>query len=144
MGTRTVAGQIWGNARGLGSLLQEERASAMAALDEAVSFTRDPRCTIPGGIIGPLWALLHTLVDHDAAAAREEVRASRAAAIPITRALLGYAEAVALGQAAEPIAALACFEQADALLRGYQHLGLRPLGLRLLAEAAIDQGWVSR
>jgi DNA-binding CsgD family transcriptional regulator len=113
----------------------------MAALDEAMGFTRDPRCTVPGGIIGPLWALLHSLDDHEAAAAREAVRASRTAAIPITRALLGYADAVALGQAAEPIAALTCFEQADALLRGYQHLGLRPLGLRLRAEAAIDQGW---
>jgi DNA-binding CsgD family transcriptional regulator len=27
------------------------------------------------------------------------------------------------------------------LLLGYQHLGVRPLGLRLVAEAAIAQGW---
>jgi DNA-binding CsgD family transcriptional regulator len=136
-----IAGQVWGNARGLGSLLQEDRASAVTALDQAMTFIRDPRCTVPGGIIGPLWALLHTLVDGDAAAAREEVRVSRAAAIPIARALLGYADAVALGLAAEPTAAMACFEHADALLRGYQHVGVRLLGLRLVAEAAIDQGW---
>ncbi|MDQ6669358.1 MAG: LuxR C-terminal-related transcriptional regulator, partial [Chloroflexota bacterium] len=136
-----IAGQVWGNARGLGSLLLEDRASAVTALDQAMNFIRDPRCTVPGGIIGPLWALLHTLVDGNAAAAREEVRMSRAAAIPIARALLGYADAVALGLAAEPIAAMGCFEHADALLGGYQHVGVRLLGLRLVAEAAIDQGW---
>lgn len=136
-----VAGQVWGNARGLGSLLQEERASGLAALNEAVNFLRDPRCTVPGGIIGPLWALVRTLVDGDAARARKEVRASRAAAVPIARALLGYADAVALGRAAQSLAATACFEEADSLFRAYQHVGVRLLGLRLAAEAAIEDGW---
>jgi DNA-binding CsgD family transcriptional regulator len=136
-----IAVQIWGNARGIGALLHEQPSSALAALDEAMTFLNDPRCTVPGGIIGPLWALLHALVDRDAAAAREEVRASRAAVIPIARALLGYADAVALGHAAELVAALACFQQAEAVLAGYQHLGVRLLGLRLVAESAIDRGW---
>jgi DNA-binding CsgD family transcriptional regulator len=136
-----IAGQVWGNARGLGALLHEERASALAALDEAVNAGRDPRCTVPGGIILPLWALMRTLVDQDAAAAREEIRASRAAGIPVARALLGYADAIALGRAGQQTAAMPCFEQADAFLRGYRNFGLRPLGLRLVAEAAIDQGW---
>jgi hypothetical protein len=103
-----MAVQVWGNARGLGSLLQEERASAMVALEEAVNATRDPRCTVPGGIIGPLWALLRTLADDDAAEAREEVRAARAVTIPIARALLGYADAVALGRSSQPTAATRC------------------------------------
>jgi DNA-binding CsgD family transcriptional regulator len=136
-----IAVQIWGNARGLGGLVNEQRASALAALDQAMQFIRDPGCTVPGGIIGPLWALLHTLFEQDAATTRAEIRASRGAAIPIARALLGYADAVAYGQMGEPVAAMACFEQAEADLRGYQHLGVRLLGLRLVAEAAIDQGW---
>jgi DNA-binding CsgD family transcriptional regulator/tetratricopeptide (TPR) repeat protein len=136
-----IAVQLWGNARGMGALLHEQRAPAVAALDEAMTFLRDPRCTVPGGIIGPLWALLHTLVHQNGATEREEVRASRAAAIPIGRALLGYADAVALARAAQPMAAMTCFEEADSLVRGYQHLGVRLLGVRLVAEAAIDQGW---
>jgi DNA-binding CsgD family transcriptional regulator len=136
-----IAGQVWGNARGLGALLHEERASALAAMDEAVNFGRDPRCTAPGGIIGPLWALLHSLMDENAAEAREEIRASRVAGIPVARALLGYADAVALGRALQPTAAMECFEQADGLLRVYRNFGVRPLGLRLVSEAAIEQGW---
>ncbi|HEX8968079.1 MAG TPA: LuxR C-terminal-related transcriptional regulator, partial [Chloroflexota bacterium] len=136
-----IAVQVWGNARGLGALLREQRMPALAAFDEAMRFTRDPRCTVPGGIIGPLWALLHTLADGDAAPARDEVRRSRAVAIPIARALLGFADAVALGRAGAPVAASEAFEQADAVLRGYQHLGVRPLALRLVAEDALEQGW---
>jgi DNA-binding CsgD family transcriptional regulator len=136
-----IAGQVWGNARGLGALLQEERASAMAALNEAVNALRDPRCTVPGGIIWPLWALLRTLSDDGGAAARAEVHASRAVAVPIARAVLGYADAVALGRAAQPTAAMDCFGAADTVLCGYQHQGVRPLGLRLIAEAALNDGW---
>ncbi len=136
-----IAGQIWGNARGLGALVHEQRASALTALDTAMTFLRDPRCTVPGGIIGPLWALLRTVADEDAAAARDEVYSSRSSGIPIARALLGYADAVALGRAGDPITAMACFGQAESRFRGYQHLGVRPLGLRLVAEAAIKDGW---
>ncbi len=136
-----IAIQIWGNARGLAALLQEQRLSALAALDQAVSFTRDTRCTVPGGIVGPTWALLRTLIDADGAVAREEIRASRAAAIPMGRALLGYADAIALGRTSGPGAAMDCFEQADGLLRSYRHVGVRPIGLRLVAEAALENAW---
>ena len=136
-----IAGQVWGNARGLGALVHEQPAVAVAALDQAVKHLRDPRCTVPGGISGPLWALLHTIHDPDALTARDEVRSSHAAHIPIARALLGYADAVALGRAAHAMGATACFEQADALFGGYEHLGVRLLGLRLIAQAAIEDGW---
>jgi DNA-binding CsgD family transcriptional regulator len=136
-----IAVQVWGNARGLTYLLNEERPAALAALDQAVSFARDPRCTVPGGVIRPLWALLRTLADSGGAQAREEVRSSRAVAAPVGAGLLGFADAAAMGRAGDRTEAVGAFKTAEDLLRPYRRLAMRPLVLRLLAEAAIEDGW---
>ena len=86
-----------------------------------------------------LWALLRTSADMDGAAARAAIRVSGVAINPVNRAYGGYAEAIALGRAGrtqEAETAVAC---ADADLAG--SAWFRHYGHRVLAEAAIADGW---
>jgi DNA-binding CsgD family transcriptional regulator len=136
-----IALQVWGNARALMFLLNEDRPAALAALDQAMVSVRDPRCTVPGGVVQPLWALLHTLSDGTGTRPREEVRSSRAAALPVGRGLLGYADAVASGRRGARQEAAEAFAAAETLLRPYHGIGVRPLALRLVAETAIQDAW---
>jgi len=137
-----VAGGAWGLARALCSLLQERRGQALAELEQAMALVRQQPSTLPYPF-RPLWALLRTVEGVDDGAARAEVQASGIArGLGLNRALLGYAEAVALGRAGQPTPAAAAFAATDADLAGQgAHEGFRQLSRRLVAEAALAHGW---
>ncbi|MBO3747837.1 AAA family ATPase [Streptosporangiaceae bacterium NEAU-GS5] len=132
----------WGHCRALSHLLHEERAEAATALDTAMAYARRTPAGPPGVFRG-LWALVRTLQDAERAhEARQEVRDSGAAQLPLNAGVLGYADAVALGREGDPAAAGARFATADAIMASWEGGdGLRHLARRLAAEAALQDGW---
>lgn len=86
--------------------------------------------------------MLCTLEDRDADCARAEVHASSAAVQGITRACLRYAEAVQAGRMGRAEDAASEAETATAEMAAMHHNGLfAALALRLVAEAAMRDGW---
>ncbi|WP_204042546.1 helix-turn-helix transcriptional regulator [Acrocarpospora phusangensis] len=132
-----------GHGRSLFHLLREERAAALDALEEAmVRIRRVP--TGPPGIFRGLWALVRTLDDdpEQAEQARAEVRESGAVAVPINVGILGFADAAALGRGGDRAAAERVYATADSALASWEGGdGLRQLARRLVAEAALRDGW---
>ncbi len=134
----------WGHCRGLLALLEEDRLAAHGAFREALAWSRHPECGVPGAFSGWL-ALVATLDDADGrggATTRAELGDTSSMVISVNRALLGYAEAIALGRAGRGLEAAAIVSEMDALLRTKQGFeGWGYLGRRLVGEAAIVDGW---
>jgi DNA-binding CsgD family transcriptional regulator/tetratricopeptide (TPR) repeat protein len=134
----------WGHCRAFLALLEEDRPRAYKALREARGWSQRPECGIPGAFHGFL-ALLATLDDADGtggASTREELRQVPGMVINTERALLGYADAMALGRAGRGQEAATLVVEMDDLLRTKERFeGWQHLGRRLLAEAAITDGW---
>jgi len=128
----------WGHARATYSLLAEDRPRAVEQLDAAMRWARQ----VPGisGAFPALWALLRVLEG-----AGDEVVAEalslEAPAIPMNRAVVAMAEAVLAGRRGERGEAEAGFENADVALAATELDGVRHLARRLVAEAAIGDGW---
>lgn len=130
---------------GLGGLLDEDRlraARGFAELGRLVPLA--PR--MPPTPAQALRVLLAT-VDRtpDAPQARAQADAAGVATAPYNALLLAYADAVGLGQAGKAAAAERRVREADAALQaldpGPVVQRLRALGLRLMAQAALRDGW---
>jgi DNA-binding CsgD family transcriptional regulator/tetratricopeptide (TPR) repeat protein len=130
---------------GIGGLLTEQRERARRGFEQmaelqplAPQLPPTPALTLRvllGTVEGAPWA----------AAAREEVVAAGATTVPYNALLLAHAEAVAQGSAGQGTAAAATLLEAD---RRLADLGGGPvvhhlahLGRRLVAEAALRDGW---
>lgn len=136
-----VLGGAWGSCRAISSLLDENRQRALRELATAVSLVRQRPDTHPYPFRA-LWALLCTIEDCGGEQAREEVRSSGITVVSLNRAYLGYADAVALGRAGQRSEAEDVFDKAEAEMARQEKVdGLRHLGRRLVAEAAIADGW---
>lgn len=132
-----VVGVAWW-ARALLAFIEESRVEALEALDASVRGLRSSAASSPTPSWG-LRALLRSVEDADGAAAREEVRASGALVFRINRAYVGYADAVAAGRAGSPGEAESALGRAEADFVAFPWF--RHLGLRLVAEAALRDGW---
>jgi DNA-binding CsgD family transcriptional regulator len=136
-----VQGSAWGHCRATASLLAEDRARALTEMATGAQLLQRSPATVAPPFLGLRVLLL--AVDGDDVAARteaERVRASGAVRHRIVASLLGYAEAVLLGQAGQAGAAAVAFAGADAemgpLVAWYQQYARR-----LAAEAALRDGW---
>ncbi|GIH25843.1 LuxR family transcriptional regulator [Acrocarpospora phusangensis] len=139
-GDAAVGALAWGHGRALLALLQEDRDAAVRALDTAMAFIRRTPGG-PPGIFRGLWALVKVLEDPREAYARE-VRESGVTTLPMNAGPLGYADAVLLGHAGDTAGAESAFDAADTIMASWEgHDGLRNLAWRLVAEAALRDGW---
>ncbi|MEO3858459.1 AAA family ATPase [Acrocarpospora sp. B8E8] len=141
-GDSVVEALAWGHCRGLLDLLQEDRAAAMRALDKAMGFIRHASGG-PPGIFRGLWALVRTLQDpRHASAAQQEVRDSGVTTLPMNAAMVAYANAILLGHTGDTAGATSAFDAADSTMTSWEgHDGLWHLVRRLVAEAALRDGW---
>jgi DNA-binding CsgD family transcriptional regulator len=133
-----VAGLMWGLCRAELSLIDENRRRALRELDTMMDLLRMSPAS-PAMPPRGLWALVCAVEDRDGEAACAEVRASGAAAQSLVRGLVHLAEAVSAGRAGRHEAALASFAAGDEVLENLTWY--RNLGRRLVAEAAIADGW---
>jgi DNA-binding CsgD family transcriptional regulator/tetratricopeptide (TPR) repeat protein len=131
-----VAG-IW-EARAFASLMEEKRARALSEVEMAMAATAGLPATTPGPYRG-LWALLRTIEGEDGPEACEVVRESGATILPINCAYLSLSEAITLGRSGQGEKAATTVRQAHADLAGREWF--RSLGLRLVAEVALQDGW---
>jgi DNA-binding NarL/FixJ family response regulator len=133
-----VQATIIGRLEGYRWLLREDRARALAALERGMAYLQQGVDLVPS--FTGFWALLRTLNDDGGAQARAQVAASSATIHLIVRACLHHAEAVALGragrrrEAAEQVATALAVTASERDFTG-------PLALRLVAEAALHDGW---
>lgn len=137
-GNLDVTSFVWGCARALVSLVEENRSRALRELDMAVEVVRRETAVAPSPFWG-VWALLRTLEDKESEAVCAEVRAAGVTINPINRGYLEYAAAVRHGWAGRGSDALAAMERGDdalALLDWNRYYGHR-----LVAEAALADGW---
>jgi DNA-binding CsgD family transcriptional regulator len=132
-----VCGVAWGTCRGVFWLIGEDRRRALDALDEAMGHFRRA-VSVPAPERG-LWALLRTVADLDGAAACAEVRASSATSHRLNVAFLSLADAVAHGRSGRRGEAEEAFAAGDSALDSVPPW--RHLARRLVAEAAIADGW---
>ena len=127
---------VWGQVRAQEALIADDLPRLLETLDKAEDYLRRSPSTAATPIRG-LWALVRTLADKDADAARAEAR--RSSVNWENAALLGYAEAVAAGRRGrrrEADRELAAADRAMAALPWWQHR------IRLLvADAAVTDGW---
>ncbi|MDP8931567.1 MAG: AAA family ATPase [Actinomycetota bacterium] len=132
-----VATNAWAYGRGVLALLEERRGDAVEALEMAMEYARRSPGTSRGWY-GGLWALLRSLEDLDGEAACAEI-------VPLgpSEGLLQYAAAVRRGRMGDQDAAEAAVEAGHAAFRalGQDNAHMRHLALRLVAEAAISDGW---
>lgn len=134
-----VAG-LWGQARAEYSLGCEDRERALAELDTAMDHLRGHSGS-PWPLRG-MWALLHTLDGAGGDAARAEVAGAPWGQIRIIRAQLRYADAIAAGRDKNAGQAVTAFIAAEREMAGLTGTGwLRHRIRRLVAEAAVDDGW---
>ena len=139
-GDPRILGDAWGRVRAIRHALREDRARFRQALDASMPFVRaaPPARSVFGGRI--YWALLCTMDDDDlGVAARAELHRSRLGTSPLHR-LFGLMEAVALGRQGRRDDA---FELATESIRSFDPAVMfgAPLFLRLVAEAAVRDGW---
>ena len=122
-----------------GALLEEDRPGAVAALDTALDWERDhPSYYYLSGRYG-LRPLLRVLDGLAGRAEYEEVAGAPGAALAWNRQFLELAEAVLLGREGDPAGAarrVAAFHTRSAAFPVARHLGLR-----LVADAALADGW---
>lgn len=120
------------------ALTEENRGRALQEVEAAMAAIEALPATTPGPYRG-LWALLRAVEGGDSRTACDAVRRSGATILPINRAYLDMAEAIALGQSGQGKEAAYLVARADADLAG--HDWFRFVGLRLVAEAALRDGW---
>jgi DNA-binding CsgD family transcriptional regulator len=133
---------IRGRCRGILALLDEDHTAALRELDAAMDLVRP----LPSPALRPwfaLWALMRTVHERDGAPARAEARRLTPVGARPVEALLDFAEAVAAGRDGDPITATELASAADAALVPVADCiaGYHQLARRLVAEAAIDDGW---
>jgi DNA-binding CsgD family transcriptional regulator len=140
-GDRDVSAGVWGQCRATLSLLRENRARGLRELVTAAEFVRGHDDALLWVFRG-LLAVVATVVDREGTAARAELAASGLTALPHHRAFLGYAEAVELGRRGYKVEADDSFvaARAEMALAGGGY-GAGYLALRLVAEAALTDGW---
>jgi DNA-binding CsgD family transcriptional regulator len=133
---------LWGQCLALLALVGEDRPRALADLARSMAHVRSGEPVSVAPYRG-LWPLLVTL-DGDpgeAAAARAEASTPDVLAGTACRGLLAYAEAIAAGRD-DPAGAVAAFQRGDAEFgRLDPPQGYHQLGRRLVAEAALADGW---
>jgi DNA-binding NarL/FixJ family response regulator len=127
-------GELWGKYW----LLHEDRPRALAELERGMACVRQAVSLVP--TFPGLWALLHTMHDDDGEQARAEVAQSPSIIHSITRACLHFAEAVALGRAGQAKQATERVAAGLAETSSTRYIDA-PLALRLVAEAAVQDGW---
>jgi DNA-binding CsgD family transcriptional regulator len=133
-----VAGVAWMVARGVSSLIVENRERATAELDAGMeSFRLTP--TAPAPQRG-LWALLRAVEDIDGEAAVAEVRASGSLVHCLNQGFISCAEAVLAGRAGDAERAAQLAAAGDARFAAGS-LWFGHLAKRVMAEAAIVDGW---
>lgn len=120
------------------ALLEEDRCGAMDELARAMDVVRRSPSMSPHPCRG-LWALVSVVEGVEAEAACAELEASGATVQRVNRGFLNYAEAVLLGRQRRREEAEAAFDRADADMRDMPWY--RRLSRRLVAEAAIADGW---
>ena len=140
-GEAHISAGTWGQCRATLSLLDDDLPRALDELEVGASFLRNS----VGLQLWTFWAmraLLRTTQDVGGEAAREELRSSGVVSLPFHRALLHYADAVALGAMGDQAAACQSFADGEAAMSllagrgGYGHLAVR-----LVAQRAMDDGW---
>jgi len=129
----------WGAGRGICALVREERDDAIDA------FTRAVQDDVPVGSLDTARAPLLLLKELSGDASAEDRSAAHATATPgagWSDLWLGYAGAVAAGRRGTGdggAGAGEAFARSDAAAR--RHPLFRAIGLRFVAEAALDDGW---
>ncbi|MEV0606024.1 AAA family ATPase [Polymorphospora rubra] len=130
---------VYGLCHAFCALLEEDRTTARSELDAARAFD-ERRSTIyyQYGRYG-LALLLDVLAGAAGAEEYEEVAAHPAAALRWNRQFVHFAHAALLGATGEPGAAVAALAQAREAATVFPTA--HRLGLRLVAEAALEHGW---
>ncbi|QMU71800.1 AAA family ATPase [Streptacidiphilus sp. P02-A3a] len=130
---------LFGLCRTFCALLEENRAQALAELATVTAWVdRHPSMFYLSGQhgLGPLLAVLAGTADRRA---YEAVLAGSAAALAWNRQFLVLADAILLGREGQGRRASSLVDRAQQEFRGFPIA--RHLGLRLVAEAAIADGW---
>ncbi|HET9444154.1 MAG TPA: LuxR C-terminal-related transcriptional regulator, partial [Acidimicrobiales bacterium] len=133
-----VCAMAWAHVRARCSLISENRGRAVQELETAMRYFRR-RPTAPAVVGKAYWALLRAVDGRDGEPALAELRASGAAANFLIRGYLHLAEAVLLGRAGHRSQAEDAFATGDRELAPIDWH--RQFGRRLVAEAAIADGW---
>jgi DNA-binding CsgD family transcriptional regulator len=121
------------------AFVDEDRAAAMRWLDEMDVRGRGAVGDQATGPYAGVWALGGVLAAADAGTARKVVEAAGKPVHFLARAYLGHADAVVQGRTGDGEAAARLAASADAALREFPWF--RHLARRLVAEAAILEGW---
>ena len=137
-GDPEVCAMAWAHVRARNSLIQENRRRAMQELDTAMGYF-SALSTAPVVVGRALWALLRAVEDLDGATACAQVRASGVTVNFLIRGYVHLADAVLLGRAGQRVQAEKAFAVGDAELAPIAWH--RHFGRRLVAEAAIADGW---
>ena len=122
------------SARSFLALVDEDRAGALEHLEHA----GEMRYRTNSPLLG-LWAVLNALDADEAEATVANIRAQGEPFHYLARAWFRYAEAVVFGRAGRSDDALAAVDAGDRLLEGFGWY--RQYGHRLMAEAALGDGW---
>ena len=134
---------LWGQCLAMLSLVEEDRPRALAELARSMEYVRTGEPVSVAQCRG-LWPLLATLdgTAEAGAAARAESGTPDVLTHTVPRGLMAYAEAVAAGRSGDTAAAEAAYRRGEA---EFAHLelpqGHHQLGRRLVAEAALADGW---
>ena len=129
---------IWGTSRATCSLLREDRAAAVHELETAAALVHGAAEIRPQTWWG-FWVLLRALDGRDAVSAIATLRSCPAAGNRQNLAYAELAEAVLAGRAGDGARAAATVARWDATALPWAWL--RQLGRRLVAEAALVDGW---
>lgn len=132
-----VAGVAWMVGRGVSSLIGENRERAMAEFDIGMDILRRS-VTAPMPERG-LWALVRAVENVDGKGACAEMRASASMVHCLNRGFVHCAEAVIAGRSGDAEGAARLAAAGDAELAPGPWF--RQLARRLMAEAAIADGW---
>lgn len=133
-----VCAMAWAHVRARISLIAENRRRAIQELETAMTYFRR-QSTAPQVVGRAYWALLRAIEDRDGDAACAEVRASGVTANFLVRGYVHLAEAVLFGRGGQTASAEDAFASGDELLAAVAWH--RQFGRRLVAEAAIADGW---